>query len=329
MIAWYAHHQGAGHVTRATTVAALMSTDVVILSSGTRPASWPADHWVQLPDDGGPGGADHTAAGVLHWAPLDHPAYRERMERIAQWVQGNRPALVVSDVSVEIALLVRLLGVPVVVTVMAGDRSDRPHVAAYDAASALVAAWPAEVGGSIVTGWTSRWDAKTAFVGAFSRFDGRTVREPPGQRHVTLLWGHGGDREVLADIQSAQANTLDWSWTVCDGASSEDAVWEHLQSADVVVLHGGQNALAEVAAARRSAIVLPQVRPHDEQVHLARGLERLGLGTPRLTWPAAAEWPELLTGAASSDPGRWSRWADGTGAQRYAARLDGLAGGAR
>lgn len=329
VVGWYAHHQGAGHLTRATTVAALMTTDVVILSSGVRPAAWPAESWVQLPDDGAAGGNDHTAGGILHWAPLDHPGYRERMERIAQWVRTARPALVVSDVSVEVALLVRLLGVPVVVTVMAGDRSDRAHLEAYDAATALVGGWPAEVGGRVVTGWSSRWEAKTTFVGALSRFDGRPVQPLPGRRRVTVLWGHGIDEGLVAKLAAARTATPEWSWTVCDGATSPDAVWGHLQAADVVVLHGGQNALAEVAAARRPAIVLPQARPHDEQLHLARGLESLGLGAPQASWPDAALWPALLSRAAASDPGRWSRWSDGAGAQRYAARLDALAGGGR
>lgn len=192
VIAWYAHHQGAGQVTRATTVAPLMTTDVVI-SSGLRPAVWPADRWVQIPDDGAPGGTDPTTDGVLHWAPLDHPAYRmERMERIARWVRVNRSTLVVSDVSVEVALLVRLLGVPVVVTVMAGDRSDRPHVTAYDAATALVA-------GLARRGGRQHRHGVDEPVGREGQLRRRllAVRRPDdprttGRRRVTVLWGPGG-----------------------------------------------------------------------------------------------------------------------------------------
>ncbi|MEO9151895.1 MAG: glycosyltransferase [Lapillicoccus sp.] len=326
VVAWYAHHQGAGHVTRAVAVASRMTTEVVILSSAVRPSEWPEDHWVQLPDDADGGGTDHTAGGVVHWAPLDHDGYRQRMGLVADWVLHHRPRLVVSDVSVEVALLARLLGIPVVVTVMAGDRADRPHTAAYDAATALVAAWPPEVGGSVVRGWASRWDEKTTFVGAFSRFDDRRAEPPQGRRQVTVLWGRGDTASDLVTIDAAMAATPDWSWTLCDGTTSADAVWEHLQSADVVVLHGGQNAVAEVAAARRPAIVLPQSRPHDEQLHLARGLAHLGLGHPQASWPAATAWPDLLATASSADPAAWSHWSDGGGAARYARRLDALVG---
>lgn len=329
MIGWYAHHLGAGHVTRAAAVAALMATEVVILSSGVRPPAWPAERWVQLSDDGSVGGHDHTAGGVFHWAPLGHNGYRDRMARLTQWVADSAPTLMVSDVSVEVALMVRLLGIPVVVTVMAGDRTDRAHLVEYDAATALVAAWPPEVGGRVVTGWDERWAEKTTFVGAFSRFDGRTTRPSPGRRRVTVLWGRGGDPRSLEAFAAARAATGEWSWTVCDGASSPDAVWGDLQSADVVVVHGGQNALAEVAAARRPAIVLPQSRPHDEQLHLVRGLEYLGVTTPLTAWPTVTQWPGLLAAAAAGDPSRWSHWSDGLGARRYAARLDALAGASR
>ena len=67
-----------------------------------------------------------TAAGLLR-----------RGAAVVRWVERHRPSLVVVDVSVEVTLLVRLLGVPVVVVAMQGDRHDRAHRTAYDAATAL------------------------------------------------------------------------------------------------------------------------------------------------------------------------------------------------
>ena len=37
LVGWYAHHLGSGHVARAMTVAPLMRSDVVVLSSAPRP----------------------------------------------------------------------------------------------------------------------------------------------------------------------------------------------------------------------------------------------------------------------------------------------------
>ncbi|MDQ6897842.1 MAG: hypothetical protein M3171_14795 [Actinomycetota bacterium] len=322
VIGWYAHHVGSGHVTTARLVGRLTRTPVVVLSSAPRPADWPAERWVALPLDDAPGGDDHTAGGVLHWAPLRHRGYGARMTLIAEWVRTARPALLVSDVSVEVTLLARLLGVPVATILMAGDRSDRPHRLAFDAASLLFAPFPA--GADVTGGRPPGWQDKTVWVGAMSRFDDRTPAPSAGGHQVAMLWGRGGSAVTSHDVAAAIAATPEWTWTLCDTPDA-DQVWRLLQSADVVVAHAGQSVVAEVAAARRPAVVVPQPRPHDEQRWLASGLADLGL-TPRLGgWPEPTRWAALLETARMTDPNRWAVWSDGGGARRMADRLDQLA----
>jgi predicted glycosyltransferase len=323
VVGWYAHHVGAGHVARAGVVASRMAAEVTILSSAGRPADWPAERWVQLPLDDAPGGHDHTAGGVLHWAPLQHSGFRARMQLIAAWVAEHEPAVFVTDVSVEVALLVRLLGVPVATFVKPGDRSDRQHQLAYDNATALIATWPREA--AIVGGWQPRWDAKTSWVGSFSRFDERDPVPPPRARRVALVWGAGGTDVGEEQIAAARHATPGWEWTVCRDAGPEE-LWEALQRASVVVGHAGQNVVSEVAAARRGAVIIAQRRPHEEQHFTVRGLEAAGVGHGLAVWPEAKAWPGLLESAACTDVDRWSRWTDGAGADRCAALIDGLAG---
>ncbi len=98
------------------------------------------------------------------------------MAAVAAWVEQARPSLVVVDVSVEVAVLVRAMGVPVVVAAMRGQRDDRAHTTAYDLADALLAPWPA----ALPEPWPQRWLDKTWHVGALSRFDGRTAATAAG-----------------------------------------------------------------------------------------------------------------------------------------------------
>lgn len=319
LVGWYAHHVGAGHVTRAATVAQRVNAPVVVLSSAPRPDGWPEAQWVSLPDDNATGGRDHAAGGTLHWAPLLHEGYRDRMARISSWVNDSRPTCLVADVSVEVLLLGRLLGVPTVGVVMAGDRSDPPHQTGYGAASRLVASWPRTV--NPVVGWRPQWDPKTSWVGAMSRFDQRTAGRPPRQRRVAVLWGRGS-AVPHTELAAARDATPGWHWTFL-ASTDPDVVWAGLEDADVVVTHGGQNALAEVAAARRPAVVLPQDRPHDEQRHLAASLDAPVAVCP--DWPVPGAWPELLRRTAGLDPQRWSRWSDGRAADRFAAVVDDVA----
>lgn len=313
MIGWYVHHHGRGHAHRAASVAAtLTGVEVTGLSSAAAPDGW-VGPWTTLPPDTEPG-PDPTAGGVLHWAPLT-PGYRDRAAVLAAWVAEHRPELVVVDASVEVTLLLRLLGVPVVVVAAPGDRLDRPHRAALDAATHLLAPWPGWVHPQ---GWPQPWRDKTSAVGAFSRSDGRG-RPAVVERTVAVLLGAGGDDVAGAQLAAARQDTPGWTWTVLGGEDWVADPWPVLASAQVVVTHAGQNALAEVAAARRPAVVLPQQRPHAEQATTGLVLAGAGLAEVRTSWPQ--DWPALLERTAGRDGRRWARWNDGDGAQRAARAL--------
>ena len=323
MIGWYVHDHGQGHLQRLVCVSQHLRTPVTGLSSLPPPPSFDG-HWQQVASDR-PSGADSDidAGGTLHWAPRHHDGLRQRMAAIAAWVDQEQPALMVVDVSVEVAVLTRTLGVPVVVVAMRGDRGDRPHQLAYDLAEALLAPWPAR----LPEPWPAAWSQKAWHVGALSRFDGRRPTAAPGGRRVVVLWGSGGSAVALPDVDAARAATPGWTWEVTGlpGSTWVDDPWALLQEADVVVCHAGQNVLAEVAAARRPAIVITQPRPFEEQVANGRALTAGGLALVRGQWPAPGEWPGLLAEAAASDPTTWSGWSDGQGGQRAARLLDGAA----
>ena len=319
MIGWYAHDHGSGHRQRLECIAAQLRTPVTGLSSLARPGDFPGS-WVQLPSDHPTGhDSDPTAGGTLHWAPRHHAGLRERMALITEFVARERPALMVVDVSVEVAVLVRSMGVPVVVAAMRGERTDRAHTTAYDLADALLAPWPADR----PEPWPAHWLSKTWHVGAISRLDHLQAEPAAGRHRVGVLWGRGGSSVTAADIDAAAARTPAWTWDAAGLSGAATDPWRLLQDCDVVVTHGGQNALAEVAAARRPAIVIPQDRPHDEQRANARALGDLAI--VRDTWPAPQDWSRLLEDACQQDVSRWGQWSDGQGAARAATRLDELA----
>ena len=145
--------------------------------------------------------SDPTANGTLHWAPLHDNGLRERMRVIAEWVSAVQPEVMVVDVSVEVAMLVRLLGVPVVVMAMPGDRTDAPHDLVYRAAEHIVAPWPQEL---YEPPWLQEHSAKTTYVGGISRFDGRAPDPSPPDPRVNLLVLNGaGGSSVDATIRKA------------------------------------------------------------------------------------------------------------------------------
>ena len=319
MIGWYVHHHGGGHLRRLQAIRPqLRHHDVTVLSSLRRPDDWQGD-WVHLPMDLG-ADAEPTAHGALHWAPTGVPGYRERMRLIATWVAQHDPALFMVDVSVEVTALVRLLGVRTATVVMPGDRSDRPHRTGYDLADLLIGPWPAGAH-RLPAGPAERVVA----VGAISMFDGR--RRPPLEPvpgRVLVLNG-SGDGPSLADIDKIQQR-VGGEWIVRGGRGERSTdLWADLTSAEVVVTHAGQNAVADVAAARRPAVVVAAERPHEEQVATVRALRRAGLGVPLESWPDLDRWPDLIEQARRRGAEGWDRWNPGNGAQRAADAIEDAA----
>ncbi|WP_072803310.1 glycosyltransferase [Rhodococcoides yunnanense] len=305
MIGYYAHHQGAGHVTRATTIAAALNEPVVVLSSRHRPAHSDID-WVTLPLDVDDHHSypDSAAGGIAHWAPLGVNGLTDRMAMIAAWIAATRPRLFVVDVSAEIALFVRLMGVPVVVMAMPGERTDEPHRLAYRAATHILAPWSQTV---YDPAWLHDHSGKTDYVGAISRFDGRARRSSGDAPDVLVLGGAGGTSltaERIADAAAADARYR-WKAVGLDEASWVDDVWPLLCSAGVVITHAGQNAVADVACATARAVVVPQHRPYGEQDATAQSLARSRVAVVVPEWPEARRWPALVRAALESDPGAW------------------------
>lgn len=321
----YLHHHGSGHRTRGTSIAAEMCSPVTGLGSGPAPRGWPGP-WVELPRDHDTNAraqyVDTDASGVLHWAPLHQPGLLERHALIATWIHRFRPDLMVVDTSVEVALLARLCGIPVIVSAMPGDRLDRAHRCAYDLASGLLAPWPQA---AACDTWPQAWLDKTWYAGGISRFEGRPVRVPTPSargRRVLVLWGRGGTEVTATQVRLAQEATPAWDW-VQRGGDHPPALdlLRELCDADVVITHAGQNAVADVAAARRPAVVVAQRRPHDEQRATARAVQQLGVAKGLEQWPEARDWPGLLQDAQLCGGEGWKAWS-GPGATGAAHWLD-------
>jgi UDP-N-acetylglucosamine--N-acetylmuramyl-(pentapeptide) pyrophosphoryl-undecaprenol N-acetylglucosamine transferase len=326
MIGWYVHHRGRGHLTRLGCVAPQVQDDVTVLSSLPAQRMPGVGEWLELDhDDAGTGHTDPTAQGLLHWAPRHHAGLSHRMAAVAGWIASARPRLMVVDVSVEVTALARLCGVPVVVVAGPGDRADAPHQLAYGMADRIIAAWPQDV---YDPPFLHPHRPKTRYVGALSRFDAVSgsvdavaTGAPAGRGGVVVLNGAGGSAVDAALLDAAGAATPGWSWTglgVAGGRWCED-VWAALLGADVVVTHAGQNALAEVAAARVPTVVVPQPRPFAEQHRVAAALAGARIAVTADAWPPADRWAHLISETLELGGSSWKRWNDGSGAERFAA----------
>lgn len=326
-IGWYVHHQGGGHLGRLRAILPRLDADVICFSSLSEPDDLPSRvRWITLEQDSDtvdgrdPARADPNAGGTLHWAPLQHGGHRSRLARVAGVLAAEPVDAFVVDVSVEVTLFVRLLGIPVVVMAQPGDRTDTPHRLAYGAATAIIAPWPEHL---VSSRQLDGYDV--TFTGGISRHEGRPVsRSEPGV-DVLLLGGRGGSTVTPGEIAAARESTPGRRWRVLtDGGEWVADPWALLTSARVVVAWAGQNSIADLAAASARAIVVPQPRPFREQVATGEALAAAGLALVEGGWPEPERWPALLDAADGLTPD-WDRWQVDGAALRAAEAIQRIA----
>ncbi|WCO68238.1 hypothetical protein PO878_05795 [Iamia majanohamensis] len=337
-IGFYAHHVGRGHLDRVAAICAHLG-DVDCTVASTHPSvadlAGPRTTAHPLPGDEGPGPArDRTAGGRLHHVPLGLDVAGPRVRALVAWVERERPDLVVVDVSTEVLLTVRLMGVPVVAVRLHGDRGDPAHRLAFDVACSVVAPFPAALEQPTTP---PALVARTFHAGVVHppTTPGGTPRGRPPRPEVLVAWGEGSPGPSAAALDAAARATPGWDWAFVgppapDGRPSavDHRGWvtdlpAHVRRADVVVGPCGDGLLAAVAAGGGRLVALPQDRPHDEQRHKAEALRRAGAATVLDGWPAPEIWPGVLEAASAAPPLHAVLGADG--APGLAAHLRRLA----
>lgn len=334
-IGYYVHHQGDGHRRRALAIAHQSPDDFVLLGTGLSGRTEGLG-CVDLPDDrpDGSGGGDAsdsqaTRPQALHYAPTGHDGLRRRVARVAEWIAAERPALLVVDVSVEIAMLARLAATPTVYVRLSGTRDDQPHLEAFRGARAIIAPFHADLDEPAVEPWIRD---KTRYC------PGLTLQRPTQDvDHDTVLavFGKGGDPGDSDRLVRAAAATPSVNWRVIGPVTASNAAlptnltilgWvenaqDEIARAGVVVGAAGDGLVTAALAADRPLICLAEPRPFDEQVSKARRLEALGAALAIGVWPEPLEWPLLLARARALRSDARERLHDKDGIAKAAAFL--------
>lgn len=355
-IGYFVHHQGRGHAERCSAIARALPEDRPLTIFCARDdifdALPPRAEIIRIPslfeDDGTPPrGMDRIATpDTLHCAPLGWAGIRHATARITQWFAQADPALMVSDVSAEIAQLSRICSVPHVKILQHGDRSDPGHMAAYDGAAGLLAPFDAALA---QPDWSEAMRRKTHFAGGLgvdvTSGDRAAARKRLGigaEQHIVFVLSGGGGRGVPeAPLSVGARATPDSLWLVAGAVAGEwhatppanlrrlgwiDNVAEYLAAADVVISSTGNTTCAQVLAMGRPWLVIPEWRYFDEQAEKARALGREGLAVALPDFPASAQnWRTALRHAQDTHrPDRQRAMIDPAAADKTAAWIEYL-----
>lgn len=317
-VSYYAHHHGTGHLRHAQRLAELEGVDLQVASTGERRRDllFGELDYVALPADAGP--LQHPgkmrAGDPLHYAPVG-PGIQERFAMLNRAWARFVPDVVMVDVSVEVALFARLSGYPVAFRRMPGERRDRAHELAYEVADAIFGYFPATLEDP---SHLAAFGNKSHYLGVPGSLPAPSdpAAAPSGRRRV-LVQTSLASAIPARRLAAAAAASPEWLWEVA-GAVEEDGTrlpenlllhgvvpdpGRAMAAADLVISSAGHNAVAAAAASGRPVMLVPEERPHDEQLHFARALEGVA-GIPMLgSWEEPADWPSLLERAVGTTQG--------------------------
>lgn len=338
VIGYYVHHHGDGHASRFRAIAAASEHRIVPISERCD-----LDDGLVLPSDvPAHGVTDPTAGGALHWAPLDPSSAAPRLRILLDWLDRVRPVGVVVDVSVEIALACRLAGFRTIYVRQHGARGDRPHRAAYAAATGLLAPYPPALEAERCAD-VLRKTRHVGFVHPAARVPsvprdgfGGGVHARPTSADAVVLWGRGGGH-LSSSFVDAIADAIDGSvycagreiWGAADRPQHPNVVelgWVAdvaalLHERPVVVSSAGRGCVAAAARFRCPLVVVPLERPFDEQHDHAAALARAGVAVLAPPTACPTRWRDAVV-AARAAAATWERLSpDDDGAHAAAAAI--------
>jgi predicted glycosyltransferase len=354
---YFVHHQGRGHAERCASIAhALPMTrpmTVFCARDDIFPAMPDRVEIVRIPSLFEPTGAESQTMDwvatpqTLHCAPLGWPGIRHAMASLTAWFDTANPALMICDVSAEVAQLARICSVPHVKILQHGDRSDPGHRAAYDGAAGLLGPFHADLS---QPDWDAEMRAKTLFAGGL----GVDVRMPERElaRHkigvasddemILILSGGGGEGFTQAPlgVGARSRPAARWitigkvqrDWHATEPGNIEHRGWvenaaDYIAAADLIVASTGNTTCQQILAAGRPWLAIPEWRYFDEQHRKADALAAAGVACVRRHLPSSAQgWTAALSETvAGHRPDLQRAMIDDAPADRVALWLEALA----
>ena len=314
----FVHHQGRGHVERASAIVRALPPARPVRIFCARPDLFgplpPQVEVTAIPSLFEATGDERTADWIatpdtLHCAPVGWPGIRLAMATMADWFARADPALMICDVSAEVAQLARICSVPHVKIVQHGRRTDPGHRAAYDGAAGLLVPCDAALA---QPDWDGAMRTRMHFapgLGVETALPDRAAARArlgigAKEELVLVLSGGGGDgfsaaplgvgARALPHARWVTLGNVVRDWHATEPANLTHLGWvgdvpDWLAAADLVVSSTGNTTCQQILAAGLPWIAVPEWRYFDEQVEKARALARAGVAHHLPHLPGSAQ----------------------------------------
>jgi hypothetical protein len=219
----------------------------------------------------------------LHYSPVGSSKILKRSEAILRKCIDRNICLMIVDVSVEVAALMRVSSIPYAYVRLFGDRTDIPHIEAYKGATFLLAYFPRHLEPLDTPDWVKE---KTLYLGFVSQYSGVTTitsSNTSNENEVAYITGSGGGSRGLGKLRIlARANPSKSFYVIGQKQRTMSDniiqlgyvkdVGQALNDIDTVIIAPGMNLTSEMLHLGKKIYVDPEDRPHNEQVEFAKAL---------------------------------------------------------
>jgi len=300
-IGYYVHHHGTGHMQRALRIIPHIPSQVILFSSADEPKDLPANvRFVKLIDDAVESYNQPTGSAFMYTP--HSPEISHRYQQILQSIIKYDITCMYVDVSMEVAIFCKTLGLTVGHNIMQGIRDDQPHTNLYRMCDFYLSDSTPELDS------TSRrvGPDHIEYVGGISRYPVVPIRNVGKFKNIVVTVSpKSSKRNIEKIIRTAQAFP-DSTWHVVGPAENklpqQNIVWhgvvqdpyEIYRHADVVVGAGGHNTITEMASLGLPFVCIPEERPYDEQATAAQALANHTMAMYLKQWPEDDEWRHVF-----------------------------------
>jgi len=303
-VGYYVHHHGTGHMQRALRIIPYITYPVVLFSSAPQPDNLPDNcTFVALPDDK-VDGFDQPAESAFMYTPFAEPIL-DRYALILDAVRRHNITCMYVDVSMEVALFAKLLGLKVGHNVMQGNRQDERHDLLYRSLDFYLSDSTPELDETS----QRHGPANVKFVGGISRYKVQPPCKVNVVEKVVISISPLSKQFDLTKLRGTAALYPEITWDVIGGdeVRTENNIVFHgrvadpydlYNAADIVVGAGGHNTIMEQASLGNHFFCFPEDRPYEEQTIAAAALRNNILAVVYPEWPEPDDWVEVFTRGA-------------------------------
>jgi hypothetical protein len=300
-IGYYVHHHGSGHMQTALQIIPHIKQQVILLSSAQKPSNLPSNAtFVQLENDAIESYRQPLGSAFMytpHSSRLLH-----RFQQILEAVRDYNITCMYVDVSLEVALFCKILGLTVGHNVMLGIRTDDPHTNLY----AMCDFYISDNAPQMDVTSKRHGPRDVEFIGGISRYKKTKYTSCDNYENVVITLSPKSESTISnAVLDTARAYPY-INWHIVGAAVNipkHPNIIVHgtvpdpkhiYMMADVAVGAGGHNTINEMASLGKRFICIPEDRPYQEQVAAAKALEINNMAVYCPRWPSIKDWQELF-----------------------------------